>query len=77
MKKNACARECTWPQKSTSTTGENHRIKNGIDATVSNAVSDRLFSKAMDCMVAASRFSVTVTTAAGLRWKSSSANAST
>ena len=66
-----------WPHKSTSTMGENHRIKNGIDATSTNAVSDRLFSEAMDCIVAASRHSVTVTTAAGLPWNSSSANAST
>src|SRR5262249_50476700 len=66
-----------WPHSSTSCTGVNQRMSNSSSQGTKNAVSDRLFSAAIACMVASGSQELSGQTAAGLPEKTRRANAST
>ena len=73
---NAAAR-VACPHSSTSDIGVNQRIAKGIAPKLTKAVSDRLFSAAIDCIVLAGNASSSRHTAAGLPENNVSVNAST
>ena len=65
------------PHRSTSKVGVNHLIGIGLSLIFIKAVSDRLFSNAIDCIKSSESGDSKITTAAGLPENNFEANAST
>ena len=65
------------PHRSTSKVGVNHLIGIGLSLIFIKAVSERLFSNAIDCIKSSERGDSKITTAAGLPENNAEANAST
>ena len=55
-----------WPHKSTSVVGVNQRIEKGLVFMFTKAVSDKLFSEAIDSIISSGNQSSSGQTAAGL-----------